>query len=106
VAPSHVASTGATICFAFDVHDETVDVRGEPTVPALAARNGGGTPLPGRVRVEYLRRGRSWWSLVPTVARRIGLGHALGGGWNVLLVLALMAALVFCASRLALRELR
>jgi hypothetical protein len=106
IAPQRVAHARATICFAFSVYDETVDVRGEPTAPALAARNGSGAPLPGRVRVEYLRPGRSWWSLAPSVARRMGLGHALGGAWDVVLALALMAALVVCASRLALRELR
>jgi hypothetical protein len=100
------AHAGAAICFAFYAQDETVDVRGEPTAPALAARNGVGAPLPGRVRVEYLRPGRSWWSLAPSVARRLGLGHALSGAWDVVLALALMATLVVCASRLALRELR
>jgi hypothetical protein len=106
VARQRAATSDATVCFAFAVYDETVDVRGEPTAPALAARDGGGVPLPGRVRVEYLRPGRSWWSLAPAVARRLGLGHALDGAWDLVLVLALMAALVVCASRLALRELR
>lgn len=106
IAPARTARTGVTICFAFRIQDETLDARGELTKPSLAAHSIGGSPLPGRVRVEYLRQGRSWWSLAPSVARRIGLGHALSGVWNVVLVLVLMSALVLCATRLALRELR
>jgi hypothetical protein len=58
------------------------------------------------LRVEYLRPGhRSWWSLAPSIARRMGLGHAASGTWIVFLLMALMITVVILASRLILREL-
>ena len=94
------------LCFTlFGNGNESIQLVGEPTTGALAARGPGG-PLPGRVRVEYLRSsGASWWSLAPEVARRMGLGHAAAGTWSVLLVLVLMGCLVALCSRLILREL-
>ena len=84
---------------------ESVELLGEPTSGAFAARGRRG-PLPGRIRVEYLRPGgASWWSVAPEVARRMGLGRAAPGTWIVLLVLALMGCLVALCSRLVLREL-
>lgn len=57
-------------------------------------------------RVEYLRPGhRSWWSLVSSVAHRMGLGRAASGTWIVFLVVALMITVATLASRLILREL-
>jgi hypothetical protein len=86
--------------------NESVELLGEQTSGALAARGQHG-PLPGRVRVEYLRPGdASWWSIAPEVARRMGLGHAAAGTWSVLLVLALMGCVVVLCSRLILRELQ
>ena len=100
------ARTGVETCFTlFPNGDETIELVGEPTTGPLAARSQEG-PLPGRIRVEYLRPGSSsWWSLAPEVARRMGLGHAPAGTWSVLLVIALMGSLVALCSRLILREL-
>lgn len=94
------------LCFAFFVNgEESLQLVGEPAGAALAARSAAG-PLPGRVVAEYLRPSRSsWWSLAPSVARRMGLGHAPSGTWSALLVLALMAAVVLVCSRVILREL-
>ena len=59
------------------------------------------------LRVEYLRAGsHSWWSLVRSIARHIGLGHAPSGTWPVLAVIALMLALVILTTRLTLKELQ
>jgi hypothetical protein len=98
--------SGVELCFTiFGNPYESVELAGEPTTGALAARTQAG-PLSGRVRVEYLRPSpKSWWSLAPEVARRMGLGHAASGTWCVFLVLALMAGLIALCSRLMLREL-
>nr|MBA2516865.1 hypothetical protein [Solirubrobacterales bacterium] len=64
------------------------------------ARNG--VSLDGRdtretVRIAYLREGpESWWSLMPTVAHRMGLGRGLllDGAWVGFAWLALIAALL------------
>jgi hypothetical protein len=86
--------------------DETISLFGEQTSTALAAR-AGHTTLPGRITVEYLRPGRSsWWSLLPEVARRAGLGHAPSGTWGVGLAAALMAGVLALCSGLLVRELR
>jgi hypothetical protein len=99
------ARLGVVLCFTFFTNeDETIGLTGEPTAEARAARDRDAT-LPGRVRVEYLRPGRSsWWSLAPEVARRMGLGHAPSGTWSVLLLIALMGSVVALCAR-ALREL-
>ncbi len=106
VHPLPVAKSGVELCFTLFLNGhETAILVGEPTTGARAAR-AGGRPLPGRVRVEYLRPGgSSWWSLIPRVARRMGLGHAWPGTWSVLLVLALMGGVALLCSRLILREL-
>jgi len=101
------ARAGVTLCFTFFTNeDETIGPVGEPTTGALAAR-ARDAPSPGRVRVEYLRLSRSsWWSLMPEVARRMGLGHAPSGTWTVFLVLALMGGLIAVCARVVLGELR
>jgi len=49
-----------------------------------------GAPVAGRLRLEFLAAGGgSWWSFAPTVARRMGLGHAWSGPTVALLALAL-----------------
>jgi hypothetical protein len=100
------ARSGADLCFTLFLNgNESSELTGEPTASALAARDRQG-PLPGRVRVEYLRRSRSsWWSLAPEVARRMGLGHAPSGTWGVLLVVALVGGMVAVCARVILREL-
>jgi hypothetical protein len=52
-----------------------------------------GRALPGRLHVEYLAAGeQSWWSFAPTLARRVGRGHAWSGPSVALLVALLMLA--------------
>jgi hypothetical protein len=98
--------SGVQLCFTLYLGgDEVTQFVGEPTRGAHAARVSEGS-LPGRVRVEYLRpSSSSWWSLVPEVARRMGLGHAGSGTWSVLLVAVLMGSVAVAGSRLVFREL-
>lgn len=100
------AISGVQLCFTLYLSgDEVTQFIGEPTTGARAARVSEGT-LPGRVRVEYLRpSSSSWWSLVPEVARRMGLGHAGSGTWSVLLVAALMGCVALAGSRLIFKEM-
>lgn len=95
------------ICFMVDAAPEDLILVGEHTPAAVAALGGGERPLPGRLRIEYLRpRAASWWSYAPTVARRMGLGRAWSGTWIALAVIVLIGALVAGACWLAVRELR
>ncbi len=96
----------ATLCVAFTGADELVSFLGAQT-PARDAATSGTSVLPGRMAIEYLRRGSSsWWSLASGVARRMGLGRAWAGTWVVLLVAMLMAAGVALASWLTVRDPR
>ncbi len=55
------------------------------------------------LRMQYLRPGpKSWWSLAPSIAYNMGLGHAAGGTWLVFLVLALMIVVATLSLRLVL----
>ena len=58
------------------------------------------------LRLEYLRPASgSWWSLAPTVARHVGLGHSPSGTWVGILALAVMILVAALATRLAISEL-
>jgi len=107
VRPLPRTRSGVELCFTLFLNGHELSIfSGEPTNGPLAARGSGGL-LDGRVRVEYLRPGRSsWWSLVLAVARRMGIGHAWPGTWSVLLVLTLMGLVALVCSRVILRELR
>jgi hypothetical protein len=105
VRPLARAASGVSVCFALDRSPWLVGLTGKRTPPTVAAR-GEGQVLPGRVGIEYLRAGRrSWWSRALAIARAMGLGHAVGGAWIPLLVLALIASLAALSSWLAVREL-
>lgn len=106
VKPLVTARSEVELCFTLFLNgNEKAWFVGERTKRAPATRDHT-TTLPGRVRVEYLRPGRSsWWSQALSVARRMGLGHAGSGTWSVLLVIILMVSVVFLCSRLILREL-
>jgi hypothetical protein len=105
VSPLSTARPGVDLCFALLLNgDETAELVGEPTPAAHAARGTGGA-LPGRLRVEYMRLGRSWWSLTPAVARRMGLGGAVSGAWSVILAVALMGSVALVCSLAILRWL-
>jgi Predicted membrane protein (DUF2142) len=75
-------------------------------VDATASRRTSSTsyePRNDRLHLEYLRYGSaSWWSLAPSIAQRLGVGHAALGTWNWLLALMLMLAVAALASHLAL----
>ena len=50
-----------------------------------------GQPVEGAMHLEYLSaRAGSWWSFAPTIARRLGRGHAWSGAPVVLLAVLLM----------------
>ena len=106
VAPLSRTVSDATVCASLTPRDENLIVFGETTPPAIAASNGG-QRLAGRMWIEYLRPGSSSWaSQALAVARRMGLGRALAGTWNALLVAELLAAIAILTSTLVLRELR
>jgi hypothetical protein len=106
VRPPAVAIPQATICVALSTRHEQVTPFGQPTAPALAARDNG-SALPGRMRIEYLASGtRSWWSLAASSAEHMGLGRGAGGIWVPFLAGALMAAAAVTAAAALLRELR
>jgi hypothetical protein len=95
------------VCFAAAlVRGEALRVDGADTKPAVAARSAEGEALPGRVQIEYLTQGSSsWLSLLPSVARHMGLGRAWHGAWVAFLALALMIAIATLATRTIAGEL-
>jgi hypothetical protein len=104
VAPLGHAVREATVCVAFSGADERVRFLGVHT-PARSAAISHGRLLPGRLTIEYMRRGHSsWWSLALAVARRMGLGRAWAGTWVVLLVAIMMAGAIALASWLTARD--
>ncbi len=106
VAPLSHAASRVKLCFAIEPNSELVVVAGSPSPARDVARWRSGESLGGRVGVEYLAAGReSWWSRLLSVARHIGIGHALSGTWVVLLIAALVAAAGLLALGLTLREL-
>jgi hypothetical protein len=95
----------ARVCFKLGHPIETVAIFGRKTA-ATGALSSGAQRLPGRVAIEYVRTGSSsWLSLVPSIARRMGLGHAWGDTWIVFVLVAAMAGSVALLCRLLLREL-
>jgi len=93
----------AQICIKFGPVIEGIALNGT----LLKTTNGAGetTSVP-LLRFEYLRaRHASWFSLLTTVARHLGLGHEPSGTWVVLVLLGLMVAIAVLATQLVLREL-
>lgn len=106
VHPPAQAVANATVCTSFKVKDEEVLLFGAPAPPTFAARDDG-HPLPGRIVIEYLRRGHtSWAAMALSIARRMGLGRAYAGTWIALLVVALVSAVALSTVLLLLKELR
>jgi hypothetical protein len=92
----------ATVCVTLGAAVEPVYLFGGP-IGGAASKKGGTAEM----RIEYLQAsGGSWWSEIPTVARRIGLGRAPSGTWVALLALALMVAVVALTSWALLRAQR
>jgi hypothetical protein len=106
VRPVARAVSHVRVCFRLGPTVETVAIYGSPTPTAVAARDGAGAPLPGRITVEYMRSARgTWWSAASGVARHIGLGRAPSGSWVALLLVVLMGAAVASASWLVAKGL-
>lgn len=99
--------SGVKLCVRIGTGSERVSQLGGPAPKRLTMRTSAGHPLAGRMRVEYLRAGnQTWWALLLQVARRIGLGHALAGGWVAVLLATIMLAAAGLSSWLAIRELQ
>jgi hypothetical protein len=90
--PEITRAMSVNICLTRDPVAIPLGLFGNSSTRRLAARVNS-RPLPGRMRVEYLKRGHhSWLSLARYVARRMGLGHFPSGGWIVIPLTAIMAA--------------
>jgi len=106
VTPLGRAASDVKLCMEIGPNSELIFFRGAPARQAESAYYGEGALLGGRVAVEYLASGHgSWWSRILTVARHVGIGHALSGTWVVLLIVALVAGAGILAVALVLREL-
>jgi hypothetical protein len=94
----------ARICTTLGSTIESVGLRGMPASTTSLHNHG----LAGvALRMEYLQPGpQSWGSLLPSISRTLGFGHAIGGSWIILLLLAIMISLVALTSYLALGEIR
>jgi hypothetical protein len=100
-------TAGVEICFALGRPLGSIEIFGEHRSGANVLEGPHGQALPGRMGVEYLRPGRTTWlSLLPTVARHMGLGHAWSGVWIVFALLLAMASAAGLLAWLALAELR
>ena len=81
------------LCASAPANGEFLQLYGVHTAYTDAAVGGEGQRLPGRLSVEYLAPGSgSWWSRALSVARHVGIGHAVSGTWVAVLVAMLMAA--------------
>jgi len=101
------ATSHVNVCFALGRPLEAVKILGNQTAAADALVSSGGERLSGRMGVEYLRPGQaSWLSLLPSIARHMGRGHAWSGTWIVFALLTAMASVACLIAWLTLRELR
>jgi hypothetical protein len=101
VTPLQRTVVDAKVCFELGPVVEPMRLLGGRTHPQ---RRGEKPAI--KIKVEYLRAGRrSWWSLVPTLARHIGLGRAPSGAWVAWIPVLLMAGAGFGAALLLLRQL-
>jgi hypothetical protein len=95
----------AKVCFVLGPNSEAVRIIGFHTPAREAAVSPAGQSVSGRIGVEYLAASQgSWWSRVRSVARHMGIGHAVSGSWVALLIACLMAAVGGLALRIAWRE--
>jgi hypothetical protein len=103
----HGPSTAGTFCLHVG-GTHVMEFGGYGYGDAASATTINGRPQPGRISIDYTRRGReSWWELLGTLDSRFGLGKStIFGDWT-LPVLALAAlALWIGVVRFLLRELR
>ncbi|HEX5853573.1 MAG TPA: DUF2142 domain-containing protein [Solirubrobacteraceae bacterium] len=104
VTPLTRAVSPVKVCVSLAPNSELIYVQGVPS----SAKDSAVTPFGrtgGRITIEYLAPSRdSWWSRAVTVARHMGLGHALSGTWVAGLAAVLMAAVGLLAVGLTIRE--
>jgi hypothetical protein len=85
----------------------SVELAGEagPIIPGSEVV--GGRPQPGRVSLAYFREGEeSWWSLLPELTHRFGLGKAaFFGDWTLPVAALALLGVWVAAARLLAREL-
>ncbi len=106
VKPLARTASNVTLCVAIGPNSEPVSIGGTLTPPSQSAVSASGRPIGERIGVEYLASSdRTWWSRVLSVARHMGIGHALSGTWVVLLIAALVLASGLLAMWCALREI-
>lgn len=106
LTPTVTRPTRARICLTRGPVAGPLELAGSASPRALATTVNG-TPLAGRMRIEYLAHGhRSWLSLARSVTRRIGIGRAPSGTWIVLPLALMMAIAVSLGAWLLLREER
>ena len=104
-------TSNTKLCFTLGPRNQSVDMFGvdmfgKSTTTEMATTSEG-QPLPGKMKIEYLRAGQqSWLSLASSVAQHMGFGHAAGGTWIVFFLMALMATAATITSWLLIRELR
>lgn len=101
------AVSHSKVCFKLSSVSGNVSVVGAEAPPAQAAVAQDGAALPGRMQIEYLRPGHaSWWSMLPSVLRHMGLGRSAAGTWIAIPIAALAVGAFALASWAAARELR
>ncbi len=105
VRPLGYTASRVKLCITLDPNSEPISFTGIKAPARESAVWRDRQLLGGRVGVEYLAAGRgSWWSRILTVARHMGIGHALNGTWVALLIALLVAVIGFLAIGLVLRE--
>src|SRR5438552_2888732 len=108
VPVTHTGKTGASTTACVRVGgSHPVALGGEtgPVDPTSAVIDG--RQQPARVSLHYFRLGKeSWWSLLPDLSRRFGLGKApFFGAWTLPAMALLLLGVWVAAIRLLVREL-
>lgn len=106
VEPLEHTASHVKLCFSVPANSGYLQIYGAHIASGETAVGDKGQALPGRMSIEYLKSGGgSWWSRILSVARHMGIGHAVGGTWLALLVAALVATASALVVGLAWREL-
>jgi hypothetical protein len=104
VKPMPRAVHNIRVCTSLGPTIEDVQINGSPV--GVKAANGKVIRTVW-LRMEYMRPAhKSWLSIAPSIAERIGFGRAPSGTWIVYLVGAIIIAIAALASRLILWEVR
>jgi hypothetical protein len=107
-APGRWTAASATVACLHVERAGNIAIGGEGGPPNPQSAMLGTKPQPGRISLIYLRSGEeSWWQLLPSLARRFGVGKAsLFGTWTLPVIALLLVAVWIATTRLLLRELR